>query len=112
MLEDVFARHVGRREARFMGRTAAEVEFERGQVRARQDDVLEILGIRFGKVSPALRRAIRDVDQTRRLKLLVRKAAAVGSLEEFASVLLPPDRLARPTRARARLRSAARSQSD
>lgn len=87
MLEHVFARHIGRKEARVMGQTAAEAEFARGEVSEARSSALEVLEFRFGKVPLAIRRALRGIEDLRRLRALRRTALSAGSLEAFGAAL-------------------------
>jgi len=52
-----------------------------------REALLEILGARFGVVSPAAAAAIHGSDNLARLKALLRHAATVGTPEEFERIL-------------------------
>jgi flagellar biosynthesis/type III secretory pathway protein FliH len=58
-----------------------------GALQMAREALLEILGARFGMVSPAAATAIHSSDNLTRLKSLLRHAATASSPEEFEQVL-------------------------
>lgn len=98
MLEETFARHTGRKEVRAMAQTAAEAMREEFLVQATQENVLEVLEARFGRVPVTLARAVRKVKHPRTLKRLVRQAAVAESLAAFRATLPKKAPAARPRR--------------
>ncbi len=52
------------------------------------DDVIEVLEIRFGFVHDKTIKTIKQIKEAKTLKILLRKAVTVGSLEDFDKILL------------------------
>jgi hypothetical protein len=59
------------------------LSFERRALQARQEDILEILRVRFETVPDSLEEVINQIEDDSVLKTLHRQAIAIGSLEEF-----------------------------
>ena len=59
----------------------------RGQVAAKQQDILEALLIRFDRVPEGLREEIESITDTAKLQELHRAAIRSATLEEFAEAL-------------------------
>ena len=59
----------------------------RGQVAAKQQDILEALMIRFDRVPEGLREEIESIADTAKLQSLLRAAIRSSTLEEFAEAL-------------------------
>jgi predicted transposase/invertase (TIGR01784 family) len=59
----------------------------RGQVAAKQQDILEALEIRFQRVPEGLREEIESITETAKLQALLRAAIRSSTLEEFAQAL-------------------------
>lgn len=84
-------REAGRKEGREEGLEEGRKEgLEEGQLKASQDGVIEILTVRFGRVSADLRKAIRTVDNVSRLKALLREAVKAESASQFQQGLARP----------------------
>ncbi|MDQ1301053.1 MAG: hypothetical protein QG637_974 [Chloroflexota bacterium] len=60
---------------------------QQGALQMAREALLEILGARFGEVSPAAAAAIHGSDNLTRLKALLRHAATASSPEEFEQTL-------------------------
>ncbi len=58
-----------------------------GKAEGKAEDILLLLGNRFGQPAPALQEAVRREKQENRLTDLLLAAAGVGSLEEFEALL-------------------------
>jgi hypothetical protein len=54
-----------------------------GRVEAVRGAVVDILEARFNRVPAAVKRALKAVEDQKRLKLLLRQAATVDSIKEF-----------------------------
>jgi hypothetical protein len=52
-----------------------------------QEDVIEVLAVRFGDVPEGLSEAIRAIPEETRLRALLKAALRATSLEDFASSL-------------------------
>jgi hypothetical protein len=59
----------------------------RGQVAAKQQDILEALMIRFDRVPEGLQEEIESITDTAKLQALLRAAIRSSTLEEFAQAL-------------------------
>jgi hypothetical protein len=59
----------------------------RGQVAAKQQDILEALMIRFDRVPEGLREEIESITDTAKLQALLRAAITSTDLESFAAEL-------------------------
>jgi hypothetical protein len=59
----------------------------RGQVAAKQQDILEALMIRFDRVPEGLREEIESITDTAKLQALLRAAITSADLESFAAEL-------------------------
>jgi hypothetical protein len=62
---------------------------ERGNVQMAQENILEILEVRFGEVSASIRETIASIRDIPRLKQLLREAIAIPSLADFETLLEP-----------------------
>jgi hypothetical protein len=60
---------------------------QQGILQTLQEDVIEILDVRFENVPNAIVRIVTDIDDLSILKMLHKKAAAVISMEAFESIL-------------------------
>ncbi len=60
---------------------------EKGALQMAREALLDILGARFGAVSPAAAATVHASDNLARLKELLRRAATVSSPEEFERAL-------------------------
>ena len=67
--------------------TIADVLREEGVVRNAQEDVIEILDVRFGTVPLPLKEDIQEISDPVFLKHLHRQAIQVPSLEDFETLL-------------------------
>ncbi|HEY6333379.1 MAG TPA: Rpn family recombination-promoting nuclease/putative transposase [Blastocatellia bacterium] len=54
-----------------------------GAISTAQDDVVEILGVRFGRVPAVVTKALRKIDDVGRLKMLLREAATAATMKAF-----------------------------
>ncbi len=59
------------------------LSFERRALQARQEDILEILRVRFETVPDSLEEVINQIEDDSVLKTLHRQAIAIGSLEDY-----------------------------
>jgi hypothetical protein len=74
----------GRQEGRREGKREGKREgIEEGQLKAAKDAISEILLARFKKVPPGVKNILKDIDDRKRLKLLLRQAATAPSLRDF-----------------------------
>lgn len=56
-----------------------------GSRESRQEDILEVLAIRFGVIPSGLSEAIRDIDDDARLRDLFQKAVRCPTVDDFAA---------------------------
>lgn len=71
---------LGRREGRREGWREGRQE---GLIAAKQNDVLDVVEVRFGKVPEGLREAVESIQDEIRLSALLKAAIRAGSLEEL-----------------------------
>ncbi|GHT36038.1 hypothetical protein FACS189427_06840 [Planctomycetales bacterium] len=64
-----------------------EASKDEGEVKGRRDDVLDVLRIRFKKISKRIETAIQQMNDPIALKSLLAEATACQTLDEFAEVL-------------------------
>ena len=60
---------------------------ERGMERGKKEGILEILGERFGFVSPEIEQEVNGLQGIKACAVLLRKAVTVSSVEEFKGLL-------------------------
>ena len=67
--------------------TIADVLREESMIQTVQENILEILEVRFGTVPLALREDIQEISDPVFLKTLLRQAIQIPSLEDFEALL-------------------------
>ena len=67
--------------------TIADVLREESMIQTVQENILEILEIRFGTVPLALKEEVQGISDPAFLKALLRKAIQIQSLEDFETLL-------------------------
>lgn len=78
----------GRREGLQEGRREGHLAgLQEGEIRAAQDDIVDVLETRFAKISVAVKKRIKTVEDREALKELLRAAAKASTLAEFRKEL-------------------------
>jgi|SRR5215831_908440 len=65
---------------------------QEGQLRAARDAIAEILQARFNRVPSGVKNVLKEIDDAKDLKMLLRQAATVPTLRDFQRSLAKPDK--------------------